>query len=69
MLNESKCKRYIRQICSGLDHIHKNNILHLDIKPFSIVFANIEDESDLKITDFALARRLDLVQTKASIFL
>ena len=30
------------------------------MKPFSIVFASIEDDSDLRITDFSLARRLDL---------
>ena len=58
VLNESKCKRYIRQICSGLNYIHKNHILHLDVKPFSVVFASVDDDSDLRITDFGLARRL-----------
>ena len=59
-MNESKCKRYIRQICSGLDYVHRNHILHLDMKPFSVVFAGVDDDSDLRITDFGLARRLDL---------
>ena len=57
-LNESKCKRYVQQICSGLAFVHKNNIVHLDIKPFTLVFANMDDNSPLKITDFIFAKRL-----------
>jgi serine/threonine protein kinase len=33
------------------------------MKPFSVVFASIDDDSDLRITDFSLARRLDLDET------
>lgn len=64
VLNESKCKRFIRQICLGLEYIHKNRILHLDMKPFSIVFANVEDDSDLRIADFSLAKRINSSNTK-----
>lgn len=60
ILNESKCKRFVKQICQGLEYIHKNNILHLDIKPFSVFFVDPEPDSDLKISDFNLARRLSL---------
>ena len=60
ILNEAKCKKYVRQICSGLQYIHKNNILHLDIKPFSIVFVDANDDSELKIADFNVAKRLEI---------
>ena len=56
-LNETKCKQCVQQICRGLAFIHKNNIVHLDIKPFTLVFANNEENSSLKIVDFALAKR------------
>ncbi len=59
VLNESKCRSYVRQICRGLRHIHSCRVLHLDLKPFSIVFTSREEEdSTLKITDFSLSKRL-----------
>ena len=57
-LNESKCRQYVQQICKGLAFVHKSNIVHLDIKPFTLVFANMEEDSPLKITDFTLAKTL-----------
>lgn len=56
VLNESKCKNYVRQICEGLGHIHACGVVHLDLKPFSIVFTTRDDDAVLKITDFGLAR-------------
>ena len=60
ILNEAKCKKYVRQICSGLDYIHRNNIIHLDMKPFSVVFVDANDDSMLRISDFNVAKRLDM---------
>ena len=60
ILNELKCKRFVRQICSGLDYIHRNNIIHLDIKPFSVVFVDANDDSELRISDFNVAKRLEI---------
>ena len=57
-LNESKCRRYIQQLCRGLAYIHKNDIVHLDLKPFTLVFVNMEENSSLKITDFTVAKKL-----------
>lgn len=58
VLNESKCKLYIRQICQGMSYVHKCGIVHLDLKPFSIVFTTREEDATLKITDFSLAKWL-----------
>lgn len=41
------------QICSALEHAHKNHIVHRDIKPHNII---ITKEMIAKVTDFGIAR-------------
>ncbi len=41
------------QICSALEHAHKNHIVHRDIKPHNII---ITKELIAKVTDFGIAR-------------
>lgn len=41
------------QICSALEHAHKNGIVHRDIKPHNII---ITSEGTAKVTDFGIAR-------------
>ena len=57
-LTEQKCRTIIRQICRGVQYIHRNNFIHLDLKPFNIVFSQKKDDYDLRIIDFGLAREL-----------
>lgn len=69
VLNESKCRVVMRQICAGLQFIHSRRIIHLDLKPFSVVFSSVRrfehGGSDdllnqmLVISDFGLAQQLD----------
>lgn len=46
----------IYQIINGVDFLHKNNILHLDLKPDNIMISYINDEPHVKIIDFDNAR-------------
>ncbi|XP_077375817.1 uncharacterized protein mylk4a isoform X2 [Festucalex cinctus] len=46
---------FIRQICEGLQHMHKMSILHLDLKPENILCVS-RVTNKIKIIDFGLAR-------------
>jgi serine/threonine protein kinase len=41
------------QICSAIEHAHRNNIVHRDIKPHNIIFS---EDGLAKVTDFGIAR-------------
>jgi len=54
-----ECERasdYIKQICYGIDHAHKNKIIHRDLRPSNII---ISDEGTAKITDFGTSAWLN----------
>ncbi|XP_023126249.2 myosin light chain kinase 2, skeletal/cardiac muscle isoform X2 [Amphiprion ocellaris] len=46
---------FIRQICDGLQHMHKMSVLHLDLKPENILCVS-RVTNKIKIIDFGLAR-------------
>nr|XP_054757889.1 myosin light chain kinase, smooth muscle-like [Lytechinus pictus] len=57
-LTESEVISYMRQICAGVQHMHHNNIMHLDLKPENIMCVN-RTGFQLKIIDFGLARKYE----------
>lgn len=56
-LPESIATRYICQVASALDYIHKQKMNHLDVKPANILL-NEKDEAIL--IDFGLSKQYDL---------
>ena len=49
---ESAMRLHIaRQICHGLNYIHKKGIIHCDIKMENILFSD-EERGDIKVIDF-----------------
>ncbi|XP_078079909.1 myosin light chain kinase, smooth muscle-like [Mustelus asterias] len=57
-LTEATCVLYVRQILAGLQFMHQQNVVHLDLKPENIVCVN-RNGTRIKIIDFGLARKLD----------
>uniref|UniRef100_A0A8C6SNM8 Myosin light chain kinase n=1 Tax=Neogobius melanostomus TaxID=47308 RepID=A0A8C6SNM8_9GOBI len=55
---EPTSARYMQQILEGMQYVHKQNIVHLDLKPENIVCVDTTGTS-IKIIDFGLASKLD----------
>ncbi|XP_024850108.1 myosin light chain kinase, smooth muscle isoform X1 [Bos taurus] len=57
-LTERECIKYMKQISEGVEYIHKQGIVHLDLKPENIMCVN-KTGTRIKLIDFGLARRLE----------
>ncbi|XP_060630871.2 myosin light chain kinase, smooth muscle isoform X2 [Anolis sagrei] len=57
-LTERECIKYMKQISEGVQYIHKQAIVHLDLKPENIMCVN-KTGTSIKLIDFGLARRLE----------
>lgn len=55
--SESQVKCIILQLCSGLNYLHRNFIVHRDLKVSNLL---LTDKGCLKIADFGLARKYGL---------
>ncbi|CAM0942725.1 unnamed protein product [Alopecurus aequalis] len=47
------CYKIIKEIIEGMQHLHDNHIVHLDMKPANIL---LDDNMSPKISDFGLSR-------------
>jgi len=57
-LTESDCCLFMRQICRGVQYLHNQKIVHLDLKPENVVCTQKENAS-VKIIDFGTAKELE----------
>ena len=53
-LSVNQALDYLEQICAGIGHAHKNNVIHRDIKPQNLLLT--ADNKVVKIADFGVAR-------------
>ncbi|CAF4522892.1 unnamed protein product, partial [Didymodactylos carnosus] len=55
-LDENETRRYIRQIVSAVDHMHRAHVIHRDIKLQNFM---LDQNNDIVIIDFGLSNSLD----------
>ncbi|CAG5126129.1 unnamed protein product, partial [Candidula unifasciata] len=60
-LMEPEVRYYLRQLVDGVDYIHKNQIIHRDLKLGNML---LNSDMELKLADFGLATRVDYVGEK-----
>jgi serine/threonine protein kinase len=55
-LDTARAVNYIAQILKGVDHAHKNQILHRDLRPANVL---VSDSGVVKVADFGTSRLLE----------
>ena len=60
-LPEEKALKYINQVGTALEYIHKQGLLHRDVKPNNVMLRQSQEE--VVLIDFGLAREFSLHQT------
>lgn len=59
VFTEDDVIKYMTQLLQAVQFLHKNNILHLDLKPQNILLSAPCPEGDIILVDFGLSRALD----------
>ena len=59
-LTDQHVQYFLYQVLRGLKYIHSCNVLHRDLKPSNLL---VNENCDLKITDFGLSRDKDMGNT------
>ncbi|KKZ68287.1 hypothetical protein EMCG_06043 [[Emmonsia] crescens] len=58
-LSDSETAVIVRQVALAISYLHRNNIVHRDIKPDNVLMTSLSDGARVVLTDFGCARRLE----------
>lgn len=58
-MSERQAAVLIKKLCLTVQYLHANGIIHRDLKPENILFVDEYDDTDVRLTDFGLARLYD----------
>jgi len=64
---ETVARRFLTQVAAGLCVLHRENVLHRDLKPQNLLLSDLTDNATLKIADFGFARCLQPMDMAATI--
>ncbi|XP_076465108.1 calcium/calmodulin-dependent protein kinase type IV-like isoform X2 [Babylonia areolata] len=56
---EKDAAKALSDILTGVQYLHRNDVVHRDLKPENLLYENTLQESKLKIADFGLSRIID----------
>ena len=56
-LSPKLIKSFVFQMCKAVSYLHKNNMIHRDVKPENLL---IDENLNLKLCDFGFARKIKL---------
>jgi calcium/calmodulin-dependent protein kinase I len=55
---EEEARAVIKKVASALAYCHEQGIVHRDLKPENLLLSSAEDDAEIKIADFGLAKLL-----------
>lgn len=64
ILSLERALEVVRQICSGVDHAHRQGVLHRDLRPGNVL---ITESGEVKIADFGTSRFLEVADRASTI--
>ena len=68
ILSNAQKGRLLQDLLSGIEFLHKNLVVHRDLKPKNILIAKSKDEYIPKIADFGISKDLHKTATDRSYF-
>lgn len=58
-IKNSTLRKWARQICEGMNNLHKQHILHRDLKPENILLTELSENADVVIADLGFCINTD----------